>query len=79
MMITLKKKILFPTLIGLGLLMSTNVFAGDPPPVGGDPTNDPGGTPIGGNAPVGSGLVWVLGLGLAYGAKKTFDLRSKEK
>lgn len=76
---TLKKTIIFPILIVLGLVLNTNVFAGDPPPVGGDPTGDPGSTPIGGSAPIGSGFALVLGLGIAYGARKTFQLNSEEQ
>lgn len=60
------------------LLFSMTVLAGDPPPVGGDPTND-GGIPIGGSAPIGSGLALVLGMGLAYGAKKTFQIFKEEE
>jgi len=36
------------------------------------------GGPIGGTAPIGSGLVMLLGLGMAYGAKKVYDLRKTE-
>lgn len=75
---TLRKKILLLTLISLGLMVSPLAFAADPPPVGGDPTEAPGGTPIGGGAPVGSGLVLVIGMGLAYGAKKTFQFNNSE-
>jgi hypothetical protein len=77
-MMTLKKKILLHSIIIVGLLVSTNIYAGDPPPVGGDPTGDPSATPIGGSAPIGSGLALVLGLGLAYGAKKTLQLKEEE-
>ena len=33
----------------------------------------PGDHPIGGSAPVGSGLVILLGLGAGYGAKKVYN------
>lgn len=44
---------------------------------GGGAPNDSG--IAGGGAPIGSGLALVLGLGLAYGAKKTFQLKSEEE
>lgn len=42
-------------------------IAGDPPPIGGDPTTDPGATPIGGSAPIGAGIGYILGLASLYG------------
>ena len=72
-MMTLKKKIIFPLVIGLGLLMSLNAFAGDPPPVGGDPSHDPGSTPIGGSAPIGEGYLITIGIVLLYGTVKYFS------
>lgn len=74
---TLKMKIFVPALISLSLLFSTSVFAGDPPPVGGDPTDD-GATPIGGSAPIGGGLTLIIGMGLAYAGRKTFQLKEEE-
>lgn len=68
---TLKMKKLIPLITAF--IFSVSVYAGDPPPVGGDPTGDPGATPIGGSAPVGSGLILVIGMGLAYGTKKVFQ------
>ena len=49
-----------------------------PPPNGG---NDPGGgnTPVGGGAPVGSGLFILFALGAAYGGKKIYQMRKREK
>jgi hypothetical protein len=76
---TQKMKTIFPLLFLFVVVFSTNVFAGDPPPQGDDPTTDPeGGTPIGGNAPVSSGLTLILSLGAAYGARKTYQLKNKE-
>jgi len=76
---TLKKKIFVPVLISLSLLFSASLFAGNPPPLDGDPTTDPGGTPIGGSAPIGSGLIMLIGVGVAYGTRKTFELQNEEK
>ena len=45
-----------------------------PPPPGGPGTGD---VPIGGSAPVGSGIIFLLSMGAAYGAKKVYDARKK--
>jgi hypothetical protein len=62
--LTKNKKIL--NILFLILIVSENLFAGDPPPVGGDPTGDPGATPIGGSAPVGDGSLILLITVLLY-------------
>ena len=68
-------------IIGLAILILffaplTLVMAqgGPPPPPPGDVDGD---TPIGGNAPIGTGLVILSTLGLAYGGKKVYDARQK--
>jgi len=54
------------------------IFASDGPP-------DPGGTPIGGEdplgggAPIGGGTLILIGLGVAYGAKKVYNLFEENK
>ncbi len=75
---TLRKKIFIPLIVSLMLIVSSSVFAGDPPPVGGDPGDDPNGTEIGGSAPIGSGLILMLSLGLAYTSRKTYLLSQEE-
>lgn len=72
-MITLKKKIIFPIVIGFGLLMSLNAFAGDPPPYVGDNPIGTGATPIGGSAPIGEGYLITIGIVLLYGAVKYYN------
>jgi hypothetical protein len=47
------------------------------PMPGTDPSGDPGNSPVGGYAPVGSGLVILLALGAGYGTKKVYDARKK--
>ena len=37
----------------------------------------PGNIPVGGNAPIGSGLVILLALGAGYGSKKVYNARKK--
>jgi hypothetical protein len=61
-------------LIALPVITATAAAPPPPPPPGG-----PGGAdvPIGGSAPVGSGLAILLSMGAAYGAKKVFDARKK--
>ena len=44
-----------------------------PPPAGHGSSGDQ--SPGGGMAPIGSGLIMLLGMGAAYGAKKVFDSR----
>ena len=48
---------------------------GSPPPAG----EGAGDEPIGGDAPIGGGLIILGTLGLAYGGKKVYDLRKKQK
>ncbi len=45
---------------------------GDPP--GGSGSGD---QPVGGNAPIGGGVLILTTLGLAYGGKKVYDARRK--
>lgn len=59
----------------LSPLFITNVIADAPPDPGGDPTGDP----VGGGSPIGSGLVILASLGLAYGAKKVYKHNWNEK
>ena len=45
-----------------------------PPPPGGPGT---GNLPIGGSAPIGSGLIMLISMGVAYGAKRVYDARKR--
>lgn len=75
----MNKKILkLIRLLLISILISMNstlIYAGSPPP---PPPNPAGGGngPVGGSAPVGSGLIILFVLGAAYGAKKLYH--SKE-
>lgn len=60
----------------LALTISSATYAQAPPPP--PPDHGETGNQNGGNAPVGSGLLILLGLGAAYGGKKIYDVR-KEK
>jgi hypothetical protein len=45
-----------------------------------DPGSDPvGEDPLGGGAPVGSGIVFLLTLGTIYGGKKAYNIRRAQK
>jgi hypothetical protein len=50
--------------------------ASAPPP---PPPPGPGGgdAPIGGTAPIGSGVIMLISMGAAYGAKKVYNARKK--
>jgi hypothetical protein len=72
----MKKKILLLLFLVSGLF----VIAQDPPvddPGGGGPGGDPGGDPD--LVPIDSGLVFLLAAGVAYGAKKGIEFKSKQE
>lgn len=60
-------KLSFIALLSIG---STALLAQGPP----DPPVDPGdgGGPVGGSAPIGSGIAILLSLGAAYGGRKVY-------
>jgi hypothetical protein len=74
------KKAIF-NLIITGLFIVAPVIiatASAPPPPPPPPSGTGGGdTPIGGTAPIGSGLVMLISMGAAYGAKKVYDARKR--
>ena len=66
-------------LIITGLLIIVPVIitcpsAPPPPPPPGGPGGD---TPIGGPAPIGSGVIMLISMGAAYGAKKVYNARKR--
>jgi hypothetical protein len=72
------QKLAIALTLGLFIGLSAVSFAqpSAPPP----PANHGSGgnaSPGGGTAPIGSGLVILLGLGAAYGTKKVFNARRK--
>jgi len=72
----MKKAII--NLIITGLLIVVPVIitcASAPPP----PPPGPGGSdlPIGGAAPIGSGLIMLISMGAAYGAKRVYNARKR--
>jgi hypothetical protein len=74
----MKKAISNLILIGLLIIVPVIISSASAPPPPPPPPGGPGtGTPIGGTAPIGSGLVMLLSMGAAYGAKRVFDARKK--
>ncbi len=60
--------------ITLPVILATASAPPPPPPPGGPGTGE---EPIGGAAPIGSGVVLLVSMGMAYGAKKIYDARKK--
>jgi hypothetical protein len=73
-----KYKLLKYLLIVLFYAFTLNSFGQmlDPGDPGGDPV---GNDPLGGGAPIGSGIVILLSLGTIYGGKKMLDIRKEYK
>lgn len=57
---------------GLALMSQT------PPPPPNDPSNGGGNGPVGGGAPIGSGLILLISLAAGYGGKKVYDFRKRK-
>ena len=73
----MKKKIINILLISLISITPLISFSSDGP---GEPPGEPDpGSPLGGGAPIGSGLVILMTLGAAYGGKKLYDHYSEKK
>jgi hypothetical protein len=67
-------------ILGFIALFPLFTFAQPQPPAGGGtPGTGPGAQPVGGAAPVGSGIVLLISLAAAYGSKKVYDARKKLK
>lgn len=69
-------RILLLTVFFITFTVALNSLMAQPMP-GNDPSGDPNNAPVGGYAPVGSGLVILLALGAGYGTKKVYDARKK--
>jgi hypothetical protein len=73
----MKKAIVNLILVGLLIIVPVIIVSASAPP---PPPPGPGGTddPIGGGAaPIGSGIVMLISMGAAYGAKKVYDARKR--
>jgi hypothetical protein len=74
----MKKAILNLIITGLFIVVPVILATASAPPPPPPPGGPGGDTPIGGGAaPIGSGLVMLISMGAAYGAKKVFDARKR--
>jgi hypothetical protein len=69
-------KIVLLTVFFITFTVALNSVLAQPMP-GDDPSGDLANPPVGGYAPVGSGLIILLSLGAAYGSKKVYNARKK--
>ena len=75
-----KLQLLFIAIFVFGISLASMAQLAEPGDGnGGDPNGDPGGGVVGGGAPIGSGLVIIISMGLAYGTKKVFLLDDIEE
>jgi len=75
----MKKVFINLIITGLFLVVPVIIASASAPPPPPDPPGGSGGsTPIGGGAaPIGSGIVLLISMGAAYGAKKIYDARKR--
>ena len=69
------KKTIITLIVIIASVTTTNLFAQVPPPP--PPDHNQSGNQPGGNAPISGGLFILIGLGVAYGSKKLYDLKEK--
>jgi hypothetical protein len=70
-------RIVLLTVFFITFTVALNSLLAQPMP-GGDPSGGGSGNlPVGGSAPIGSGLVILLALGAGYGSKKVYNARKK--
>ena len=69
------KKTIITILIVIASVTTSSLLAQAPPPP--PPDHGQTGNQNGGNAPVGSGVLILLGLGAVYGGKKVYDLKKE--
>jgi hypothetical protein len=69
-------KIVLLTVFFITFTVALNSVIGQPMP-GGDPSFGETNPPVGGYAPIGSGLIILMALGAGYGSKKVYDARKK--
>ena len=74
----MKKAIISLIITGLFLTLPVIIVTASAPPPP-PPPDEVGSsdTPIGGPAPIGSGLVLLVSMGAAYGAKKVYNARKR--
>ena len=71
-------KKVFKVLVVSAFLLAGPIFlSAQPQPASATGGGTSGSGPIGGAAPIGGGLIIMLTLGAAYGAKKVYNIRKK--
>ena len=70
-------KIVLLTVFFITFTVALNMLMGQPMPGGEDPSGGGVNPPVGGYAPIGSGLLILLGLVSGYGGKKLYNARKK--
>ncbi len=69
-------RIVLLTVFFITFTVALNILIGQPMP-GGDPSGGGTNPPVGGYAPIGSGLIILLAMGAGYGTKKLYNARKK--
>ncbi len=72
------KKQIITALFTIAFVLSASIGFTQPPPPPTGAGHGASGNQTGGNAPVGSGLLILLGLGAAYGGKKLYRIHTEE-
>jgi hypothetical protein len=74
----MKKAIISLIITGLFITLPVIIASASAPPPPPPPDDDAiSDSPIGGEAPIGSGIVMLISMGAAYGAKKIYDARKR--
>jgi hypothetical protein len=69
-------RIVLLTVFFITFTVALNSLIAQPMP-GGDPSGGGNNPPVGGYAPIGSGLIILLAMGAGYGTKKVYNARKK--
>lgn len=77
----MKKRLIKFALLSMFFVAGQNllVHSQPPPPPGEGVHNQQGDIPEGGTAPIGSGVVLLIGLAAAYGGKKIYNMSSEKE
>jgi len=75
----MKKQLIKITILALLVSAPTLLTIAQPNPGQNSDNSGVGGGPIGGNAPLGSGMALLLGLGAAWGAGKVYAGKNKQE
>lgn len=73
----MRKAIINLILTGLLIIVPVIITCASAPPPPPPPGPGGGDTPIGGPAPIGSGMIMLISMGAAYGAKKVYNARKR--